>query len=243
MRLCQSRLLSSIRSLSLFLTLFRTRTSYALFLFLCVCSVSLFLIERNLNSLKKVNTIFRFPLHTPSNVAKFHSPIGFSCRRIIFIVSITYVDMYVCTYEFTVFIHVCTSVMYLCFCKCGVCVFVIVWVGIGLVQLIESNWKTFHVKTCLFVCLCMYVCTRIGLCACVHAGPQSVGGQQQQKSRHCFNEYRDHFRLCLTFLFFELKVCFFYSVDYSMLHYINPYNNRIFITVFMITYVLIYICM
>lgn len=53
----------------------------------------------------------------------------------------------------------------------------------------------------MFVCLFMYV----HACVSVHAGPQSVGGQQQQKSRH-FNEYRDHFRLCLKLMFLELII-------------------------------------
>lgn len=150
--------------------------------------------------------------------------------------------MLICMYIWIYCVHTCMFICYvlvflqmrcLCVCNC-----------LGRDRIGSVNWiklKNFPCQN-MFVCLFMYVCTRIGLCACVHAGPQSVGGQQQQKSRHYFNEYRDHFRLCLKFLFFELIVCFFNSVDYSMLHYINPYNNCIFITVFMITYVHIYIC-
>lgn len=160
-------------SLSLFLTLFRTRcTSYALFLFLCVCNVSLFLIERNLNLLKKVNTIFRFPLHTPCNVAKFQSPIGFSCRRSVYIVSITYVDMYVCTYESTVYIWTCMYICYvlvflqipcLCVCNC-----------LGRDRIGSVNWiklKNFPCQN-MFVCLsclCMYTHMVVCVRACMMA--------------------------------------------------------------------------
>lgn len=143
-------------SLSLSYSLPYTYFLCALFVFMCLQCIIIF----NRTQFKFVKkSEHDLPLPTPhaQQCCQISFAIGFSCRRIIFIVSITYVDMYVCTYEFTVFIHVCTSVMYLCFCKCGVCVFVIVWVGIGLVQLIESNWKTFHVKTCLSVYVCMRV--------------------------------------------------------------------------------------
>lgn len=171
------------------------------------------------------------PLPTPH--AQQCCQISFANRFLLssnYIHSIHNLCWYVCMYIWIYSVHTCMYISYvlvflqmrcLCVCNC-----------LGRDRIGSVNWiklKNFPCQN-MFVCLFMYVCTRIGLCACVHAGPQSVGGQQQQKSRHYFNEYRDHFRLCLKFLFFELIVCFFYSVDYSMLHYINPYDNRIFIT-------------
>lgn len=66
----------------------------------------------------------------------------------------------------------------------------------------------------------MYVHAYGCVCVFVHDGPQSVGGQQQQKSRH-FNVYRDHIRLCFKYLFLELIICFFYSIHYPIFHYKN----------------------
>lgn len=155
--LCDYVSLACYRQYALSLSYSLTYTYFlcALFVFICLQRIIIF----NRTQFKFVKkSEHDLPLPTPH--AQQCCQISFANRFLLssnYIYSIHNLCWYVCTYEFTVFIHVCTSVMYLCFCKCGVCVFVIVWVGIGLVQLIESNWKTFHVKTCLFVCLCMYV--------------------------------------------------------------------------------------
>lgn len=151
---------------------------------LCVCNVDFIIFNRTQFKFVKKWTRSSASHSTPSDVAKFHSPIHFVNHNFMYAhyihttlrTSVVHRYLYLHKYVHFYLHYMCICVGILCTCVSAnvifacLCVFEFVWVGIG-----SFNW----IKLKNFPCQNMFVCA----CICLYV-PQSVGGQQWENSRH-----------------------------------------------------------